>query len=104
MDEKKHSVEIIEDAGSFHASLEHQAQLKSSLDNLPLLKSAWIFRKTVLVCTIAGFCAATDGYQNTLSASVIANKGFVNQFGELNAKGKMALVPKHVSTFGGVFR
>lgn len=104
MDEKKHSVEIVEDVGSLHPSLEHQAQLKSTLDSLPLLKSAWLFRKTVLICTIAGFCAATDGYQNTLSASIIANKGFVQQFGELNAKGVMALVPKHVSTFGGIFR
>ncbi len=37
------------------------AQLKSKLDRLPLLKSVSAFRKTVFICGIAGFCAATDG-------------------------------------------
>jgi len=43
----------------------------------------------------------TAGYQNTLSSSVIANKGFIAQFKDPGAK---KLNPTHVSTFGGLFR
>ena len=100
LDEKKLDIDIVEDV----AQENPQAQLKSELDALPIAKSAWVFRKTVLICALAGFCAATDGYQNTLSASIIANKGFVKQFGAINAKGKLALNPTHVSSWGGIFR
>lgn len=99
MDEKK-----VEDFGIEDIAQENtQVQLKSELDALPIVKSAWIFRKTVFICAIAGFCAATDGYQNTLSASIIANAGFKKQFGGL-VKGKYVIPAQHVSTWGGLFR
>lgn len=41
--------------------LEHQ--LKSDYDELGLLKTAWKFRKAVLVCTMLCIAAAADGYQ-----------------------------------------
>lgn len=100
LDEKKVDILAIEDV----ADENPQTQLKSELDALPIFKSAWVFRKTVFICAIAGFCAATDGYQNTLSSSIIANKGFVAQFGGINDKGKLALNPTHVSSWGGIFR
>jgi hypothetical protein len=99
LDEKK-----VEDFGIEDVAQENtHVQLKSELDSLPIAKSAWIFRKTVLICAIAGFCAATDGYQNTLSASIIANAGFKKQFGGL-VKGKYVIPAPHVSTWGGLFR
>ena len=36
-------------------------QLKSRLDKLTLWKSAWTFRKAVLIAALAGFSAVTDG-------------------------------------------
>ena len=99
LDEKKVEDFGIEDIGQENSHL----QLKSDLDALPIAKSAWIFRKTVLICAIAGFCAATDGYQNTLSASIVANAGFKKQFGDL-VKGKYVIPAPHVSTWGGLFR
>lgn len=99
LDEKK-----VEDFGIEDIAQENtHVQLKSELDALPIAKSAWVFRKTVLICAIAGFCAATDGYQNTLSASIIANAGFKKQFGAL-VKGKYVIPAQHVSTWGGLFR
>lgn len=50
-------------------------QLKSNLDQLPLLKAIAIFKKTTLICLIAGFTAATDGRSisdNRLSACLFA--------------------------------
>jgi hypothetical protein len=36
-------------------------QLKSEFDRLSILQALWTFRKTVMICGLAGFCAATDG-------------------------------------------
>lgn len=36
-------------------------QLKSELDTLGILETLWKFRKTVLICSIAGFSSITDG-------------------------------------------
>lgn len=36
-------------------------QLKSSFDNLGLLATVKVFRKTALICLIAAFVAGTDG-------------------------------------------
>ena len=54
-----------------------------------------------VVCVDLSERSLTAGYQNTLSASVIANKGFIAQFKDPGAK---KLNPSHVSTFGGLFR
>jgi hypothetical protein len=99
MDEKKVEDFHVEDIAQENTYV----QLKSELDALPIVKSAWIFRKTVMICAIAGFCAATDGYQHTLSASIIANDGFKKQFGGL-VNGKYIIPAPHVSTWGGLYR
>jgi hypothetical protein len=44
-----------------------------------------------------------EGYQNQIAANVIANKGFIQQFGGMYG-GKLKLNPNHVSVFGGIFR
>lgn len=38
-----------------------EVQLKSELDTLSITKTLWTFRRTVIICTIAGFSAITDG-------------------------------------------
>ncbi|OCF31052.1 hypothetical protein I317_06846 [Kwoniella heveanensis CBS 569] len=74
-------------------------QLKSSYDRLSVLQAMGVFKRSVLICGIAGFAAATDGFQHQLSASVIANKGFIQQFASDHKK----LEAPHVSTFGGLY-
>lgn len=39
------------------------------------------------MCNLISIAAAADGYQYTLNGNIIANKGFVNHVGFLNAKG-----------------
>jgi hypothetical protein len=44
-----------------------------------------------------------DGYQNTAIGGIIANRGFVNQFGTTTtAAGDIALRAYHVSLWGGM--
>ncbi|WWD20939.1 hypothetical protein CI109_105417 [Kwoniella shandongensis] len=74
-------------------------QLKSSHDTKGVLQSVSLFKKTIAICVAAGFCAATDGYQNQMISSIVANKGFIAQF----AEGGTKLKPEHVSAFGGIF-
>ncbi|WWC71187.1 uncharacterized protein I206_105140 [Kwoniella pini CBS 10737] len=99
--ERKHTVDHVdiveEKINAVQAG--QQVQLKSSLDNLSFLQAVSTFRRSILICGFAGFAAATDGYQNQMSASIIANKGFVKEF----AKGAKALEAPWVSSFGGIF-
>jgi hypothetical protein len=98
----------------------HDIQLKSAFDNLGLLKTVKVFRKTALICLVAAFVAGTDGeslflriyyvsadaegYQNQMVSSIVANAGFKKQFGTYNAaKKSYVLEPLAVSTFGGLF-
>ena len=88
--------------------------LKSGFDDLSTGQAISVFRKAVFICTIAGFAAATDGesciwklrltsgYQHQLTASIIANKGFIAQFAPAETPTK--LLPTHVSAWGGIYR
>lgn len=51
--------EVFQDEKVVH---EHQ-KLKSDLDELGLLQTAWRFRKAVLICFLLCVAAAADGYQ-----------------------------------------
>lgn len=50
---------------------EGEVQLKSTLDRLSFWQAVSVYRKTVGICFIAAFCAATDGYQNQIASSII---------------------------------
>jgi hypothetical protein len=50
---------ILNDEGLLKGPVE--AQMKSTFDSLSTKQALSVFRKTVLICTVAGFCAATDG-------------------------------------------
>lgn len=75
-------------------------QMKSELDALSWWQTLKTFKRVVLIAGIAGFTAATDGYQNQMNNSIVANKGFIRQF----SGGGTKLNPKHVSAFGGCSR
>lgn len=95
-----------------------EAQMKSAYDSLSTRQAVSLFAKTVSICTVAGFCAATDGklpsssgspvsadiagYQHQLTASIIANKGFIQTFAPPALPRK--LDPAHVSAWGGIYR
>ncbi|WOO86296.1 Hexose transporter 2 [Vanrija pseudolonga] len=78
----------------------HDAQLKSDHDMLGTWDAVKKFRRVTLICAIAGFAAATDGYQHQMVASIVANKGFIRQFA---AAGQAKINPSWVSSFGGIY-
>jgi hypothetical protein len=39
----------------------HAVQMKSQFDRLSIPEAISTFRKTALICLVAGFCASTDG-------------------------------------------
>ncbi|WWD10134.1 hypothetical protein V865_008268 [Kwoniella europaea PYCC6329] len=92
-------IEVVEEKlNALHEG--RQVQLKSRLDTLTVFESISTFRRSVIICALAGFAAATDGYQHQMSASIIANKGFVREF----AKGRPnGLDAAWVSSFGGIY-
>lgn len=50
---------VLNDEGLLKAP--EEAQMKSGFDSLSTRQAISVFRKTVFICTVAGFCAATDG-------------------------------------------
>ncbi|KAI5197087.1 hypothetical protein AUEXF2481DRAFT_43028 [Aureobasidium subglaciale EXF-2481] len=67
-------------------------QAASGYENLTLWQTVRVFKVATLVCFLAAFSAATDGYQIGINGSIIANKGFVDQFAtETNSAGKKYL-------------
>ena len=47
-------------------------QLKSNLDNLTIWKAIKVFRKTTMICAVAGFVASTDGKRVSSDMAVLA--------------------------------
>ncbi|KAM9875955.1 hypothetical protein VD0002_g7282 [Verticillium dahliae] len=84
--------------------LKHEAVvLKSDHDELGLWATVCRFKKAVLICNLIAIAAAADGYQYKLNGNIIANKGFVNHIGFLNAAGtKHVLNAQHTALWGAM--
>ncbi|KAF4969545.1 hypothetical protein FSARC_3228 [Fusarium sarcochroum] len=86
--------EIIEDAVA-------KGQITSGYETLGWWHTVAKFKFVSLVCFLAAFSAATDGFQVAMSASIIANKGFVAEFGtKVNADGEQYLDSPIISGWG----
>jgi hypothetical protein len=71
---------------------------------LSLLQTIKTYPKASFLCFIAAVSAISDGYQISMSGSIIALPGFINQFGfPIGVNGAMKLDPSHVSLFGSRF-
>ena len=56
-----------------------------------------------MFCFMVSYGATMDGYHNTVPGQLIANQGFVNQFGTIrHADGTLAMDPNIVGAMGGV--
>lgn len=77
--------------------------MRSPYEDFGVLKSIKIFKKAVFIGFLAGFATAFDGYQISITGSIIANKGFIKQFGTAhNAKGVWILDANVVAIWGGI--
>ncbi|SCZ98214.1 BZ3500_MvSof-1268-A1-R1_Chr3-2g06225 [Microbotryum saponariae] len=105
----------------------YSATRKSALDSLTIPQAFKAYKVAAMYATIAAFSAMCDGYQSrsspnlftlhrshdrgfqvNLNGSIIANKGFIRQFGTVFTKSATtgtittSLNPKYVSVWGGM--
>lgn len=76
--------------------------LKSRFDELSLLKTLWLFRTSALYCVAVYTGYLCEGFELTAGGSIIANAGFIAQFGTRGGTGVLALNTAWVSTWGAV--
>ncbi|KAJ4237546.1 hypothetical protein NW757_013282 [Fusarium falciforme] len=80
-----------------------KGQATTGYENLTILQSVKTFRRTIVFCTLAAFSAAADGYQIGINASIVANKGFVQQFAtKTSAEGDPYLESPILSAWGSI--
>ncbi|GFZ52130.1 hypothetical protein JCM24511_09903 [Saitozyma sp. JCM 24511] len=76
--------------------------VKSRFDDLSLGKACWTFRKALFYCFVAYTSSVMEGFVLTMSGSIIANQGFINQFGETQPDGSKVLNTSWVSAWGAI--
>ncbi|KAJ6027072.1 general substrate transporter [Penicillium canescens] len=78
-----------------------KGQVTSGYETLSWWQTVRKFKLVSFICFMAAFSAATDGYQVAMSASIIANKGFVKEFAtKINPDGKQYLASNIISSWG----
>ena len=79
------------------------ARAESEFVDLTKYQSVRIFWKSTLVCVLAMVAVLMDGYANQTPGNIIANAGFIKQFGtEYHADGSVYLNSHYVSLWGGL--
>ncbi|KAJ5116850.1 general substrate transporter [Penicillium angulare] len=73
-------------------------QMRSTLDDLPMLKAIRMYWRIALICMLAAFSAALDGYQVSIASSIVSNKGFIR----IMSGGGTEINPTHVAVWGGM--
>ncbi|QGI71293.1 hypothetical protein CEK26_003630 [Fusarium fujikuroi] len=77
-----------------------QGQALSGYENLTFWETVRTFKMASLLCLLAAFSAGADGYQIAMQASIIANKGFVQQFATaVNEEGEKFLASNIIATW-----
>ncbi|UKZ82540.1 hypothetical protein TrVFT333_010329 [Trichoderma virens FT-333] len=76
----------------------YAVQMRSELDDLPILKAVRIYWRIAAICMVAAFSAALEGYQLALTNAIVSNKGFIRQM----SGGGTKINPTHVAVWGGM--
>lgn len=77
--------------GEVHvAALEGDGLVKSRFDHLTIMQALWVFRRSLFVC----FCVFTgrmlEYFEIVMSGAILANPGFIKQFGNEARQGTKA--------------
>ncbi|KAK3175823.1 hypothetical protein K4F52_009956 [Lecanicillium sp. MT-2017a] len=76
--------------------------VKSRFDELSIPRTLWVFRRVVLVTLAVYTGYVCEGFELGAGGSVIANRGFIKQFGSEGGEGVRALDPTWVSTWSAL--
>lgn len=97
---QRHHDDLIKNASEF---IENNAQFRAANDELNFFRTIKTYPIAAGTCLLSAFGALSDGFQLSIPGSIIANQGFINQFGTdgLGTGGAKALDPQHVAAWGG---
>jgi len=104
--DQQHELKLTTSKQSVQA-LEYQEEnevtsIFSELGRVQTAKKYWM---AVCFCMISALAACMDGFQTKIPGSIIANRGFINQFGTITGKdGLLQLDPQHIAAWGGIFQ
>ncbi|WRT68794.1 uncharacterized protein IL334_005774 [Kwoniella shivajii] len=80
--------------------IEHEESAFVGMSRLQALKVFW---RPTLYCYMCAFSVVMNGYQDSLPGGLLANLGFIKQFGTIpDGEGGMALDAQHISVWSGV--
>ncbi|KAL4882336.1 hypothetical protein BJY04DRAFT_217254 [Aspergillus karnatakaensis] len=69
---------------------------------LSLLESIRTYKYATIICILAAVGALSDGYQVQMSGSIVAEPGFIRQFGDLQSDGTYKIDPQYISLWGSL--
>ncbi|KAJ5377257.1 uncharacterized protein N7496_004666 [Penicillium cataractarum] len=76
--------------------------VKSRFDEMSLGRTVWVFRRVALVSLAVYTGYVCEGFELKAGNSIVANAGFIKQFGNKNASGVAALDATWVSTWSSL--
>ncbi|CAH0019588.1 unnamed protein product [Clonostachys rhizophaga] len=93
-------VESIKDPGQVAIDTVGEGQAATGYETVTLWNTVKTFKIATACCFAAAFSAGADGYQMAMNASIIANKGFVQQFAtDITADGVKFLAAGTISSW-----
>ncbi|BEI81737.1 hypothetical protein CcaverHIS002_0208970 [Cutaneotrichosporon cavernicola] len=85
------------------AALDGEGLVKSRFDQLTIREALWVFRRSLVVCFFVFTGRMLEFFEIVMSGAILANPGFIKQFGDPNRAGKIkgvgALDPNWVSAW-----
>ncbi|KAH7356508.1 general substrate transporter [Rhexocercosporidium sp. MPI-PUGE-AT-0058] len=76
--------------------------VKSRYDELSIPRTVWVFKRVVLVSLAVYTGYVCEGFELGAGGSIVANKGFIKQFGTTGGTGVRALDPTWLSTWSAL--
>lgn len=76
--------------------------VKSRYDELSIIRTLWVFKRVVIVCLAVYTGYVCEGFELGAGGSVVANAGFIKQFGRDGGTGVRALSPTWLSTWSAL--
>lgn len=99
--DEKPTVETIEDVAEPKGD-EH-ILMRTRFDEMGVLATIRVFKKAVFIGALAAFATSFEGYQISVTGTIIANKGFIKQFGTAHsAAGALILDANVLAVWGGI--
>ncbi|KAK2128962.1 hypothetical protein NOF04DRAFT_1183665 [Fusarium oxysporum II5] len=88
-------VESIPDDNKITPTAEYHPDelVKSKFDNLSIPRTVWVFRRVALVALAVYTGYVCEGFELKIGNNIIANAGFIKQFGRKGGSGVQALDP-----------